>query len=198
VVQRSTEVGTLRGSLFYEDKRDALISQTDITVTPNLSSIQNVDKVRTYGVELAWQLADAGVRDLDINGSVTYAKSTITRNSRNPLLEGTDQPRIPDWRFTLVGTYRASQALSMSLSYRYSGRQHNALFNTATGQYNDVNPNVYGAVSHYSVVDGKLLYKLGGGLSASLGVNNMGNFKYYVNPNPYPHRTWYLSLKYDV
>lgn len=198
VVQRSTEFGTLRGSLFYEDKRDALITQTDVTVTPNITSIQNVDKVRTYGVELAWQLADALVRDLDINGSVTYVDSTIVRNRRNPGLEGTDQPRIPDWRATLVGTWRASEALSLSLSYRYSGRQHNALFNTATGQYNDVNPNVYGAVSHYSVFDGKVLYKFGRGLSASLGVNNMGNFKYYVNPNPYPQRTWYLSLKYDV
>ena len=198
VLQRSTDAGTLRGSLFFEDKRDALISQTDVTVTPNLSSIQNVDKVRTYGVEVAWQLADALVRDLDINGSVTYVNSTIVRNSRNPGLEGTDQPRLPDWRATLVGTWRASEALSLSLSYRYSGRQHNALFNTTTRQYNDVNPNVYGAVSHYSVFDGKVLYKLGGGLSASLGVNNMGNFKYYVNPNPYPQRTWYVSLKYDL
>jgi iron complex outermembrane receptor protein len=122
----------------------------------------------------------------------------IVRNSRNPGLEGTVQPRIPDWRATLVGTWHATQALSASLSYRYSGRQHNALFNTATQQYNDPNPNVYGAVSHYSVVDAKLLYRFTRQYSASLGVNNLGNFKYYVNPNPYPQRTWFASLKADI
>jgi iron complex outermembrane receptor protein len=200
VVQRQlpNNLGMLRASYFYEDKRDALISQTDVTVTPNLSSIQNVDKVRTQGVEAAWQLNDIGIRGLTVQGSATYAHSLITRNTRNPGLEGTLQPRIPDWRTTMVATYRASDALSASLAYRYSGRQHNALFNTTTRAYNDPNPNVYGAVSHYSVFDAKVLYRFNRQWSASLGVNNIGNFKYYVNPNPYPQRTYFASLKYDL
>jgi iron complex outermembrane receptor protein len=198
VVQRQINGGSWRASVFFEDKRDALISQTDVTVTPNISSIQNVDQVRTEGLELAWNLTDAALRDVDLNGSLTYAHSLIVHNSRNPGLEGTAQPRIPDWRATLVGTWHASSVLSASLSFRYSGRQHNALFNTTTKQYSDPNPNVYGAVSHYSVVDAKLLYRFNKVLSASLGVNNLGNFKYYVNPNPYPQRTWFASLKADI
>ncbi|HZF80535.1 MAG TPA: TonB-dependent receptor [Rubrivivax sp.] len=198
VAQIKLDSGSLRTSVFYEDKRDALISQTDVTITPNISSIQNVDKVRTYGVELAWQLTNFIARTVDVHGSLTWTDSTIVRNRRNPGLEGTDQPRIPDWRATVVATWRASDDLSLSLSYRYSGRQHNALFNTTTLQYNDPNPNVYGAVSRYSVVDAKLLLRLNAALSASLGVNNLGNFKYYVNPNPYPQRTWFAGLKYDI
>lgn len=198
VVQQQLNGGLWRASLFFEDKRDALISQSDVTVTPNISSIQNVDKLRTWGVELAWQLTDFGLRDVDVNGSTTYTHSIIVRDSRNPGLEGTLQPRIPDWRATLVATWHATAALSASLSYRYSGRQHNALFNTATGQYNDVNPNVYGAVSHYSVFDAKLAWRLAPEWRVALGVNNLGNFKYYVNPNPYPQRTWFASLQYDV
>jgi iron complex outermembrane receptor protein len=198
VVQRTLPSGLLRASLFYEDKRDALISQTDVTVTPNISSIQNVDQLRTHGVELAWQLNDTGLRGVEFNGSVTYAHSVIVRDARNPGLEGTAQPRIPDWRATLVATWHASDALSATLAYRFSGRQHNALFNTSTQQYNDPNPNVYGAVSHYSVFDAKLLYRFAPQWSASLGVNNLGNFKYYVNPNPYPQRTWFAGLKYDI
>lgn len=198
VLQRSLPQGQWRASLFFEDKRDALISQTDVTVTPNISSIQNVDQVRTSGVELAWQLADLWVRDFDLQGSVTYADSTIVRNSRNPGLEGTVQPRIPDWRATLVGTWRFDPRWTASLSYRFSGRQHNALFNTVTRQYNDPNPNVYGAVSHYSVFDAKLLHRIDKQWSVSVGINNLGNFKYYVNPNPYPQRTWFASLKMDL
>jgi len=97
-----------------------------------------------------------------------------------------------------VATWRATDALTASLSYRFSGRQHNALLNTTTGQYNDPNPNVYGAVSHYSVFDAKLGYRFSREWSGSVGINNLGNFKYYVNPNPYPQRTFFASLKYDL
>ena len=45
--------GMWRTSLFGEEKQDALISQTDITTLPgfSISSVQNIDKVRTYGIE---------------------------------------------------------------------------------------------------------------------------------------------------
>ncbi|MFZ6774380.1 TonB-dependent receptor [Undibacterium sp. SXout7W] len=189
--------GTFRTSVFFEDKRDALISQTDTTVTPNISSIQNVDKVRTYGVETVLGLNDVLVNGLDFNGSVTYTNSSIVANSRNPGLVDTDQPRIPAWRATMVATYHASERLTYSLSYRYSGHQHNALFNTTTKQYNDVNPDVYGAVSSYSVFDAKLQYKLNRQWTGSVGINNIGSYKYYVNPNPYPQRTFFASMKFD-
>ncbi len=197
VAERSLERGLVRSSFFWENKRDALISQTDTTVTPTISSIQNVDKIRTYGLEEAFELNDLGLPGLDLNGSVTYTRSTIREDARNPGLAGSVQPRIPDWRATLVANYRASDRLSYSLSYRFSGRQHNGLYNTVTRQYNDSNPDVYGAVSHYSVFDAKVVYKLARQWSAALGVNNIGNFKYYVNPNPYPQRTVFASLKFD-
>ena len=197
VAERLLPQGLARVSLFWEDKRDALISQTDTTVIPTISSIQNVDKVRTYGVEAVLNLRDILLAGLDINSSVTYTDSTILANRRNPGLVGTDQPRIPDWRATLVATYHVNDKLSTSVSYRYSGRQHNALFNTVAGRYNDVNPNVYGAVSRYSVVDAKLLYRISARWAVAVGVNNIGSFKYYVNPNPYPQRTYFVSLRFD-
>lgn len=186
-----------RTSVFWEDKRDALISQTDVTVTPTISSIQNVDRVRTRGLETALQASDLWFRGFDLSGSLTYADSFILKDAKNPGLEGTKQPRIPDWRATLVGIYRASDRLSYSLAARYSGRQHNALFNTTTKRYNDINPNVYGAVSHYTVVDGKINYKVDQQWTVALGVNNLFSYKYYVNPNPYPQRTLFATLKFD-
>lgn len=205
--QRALGSGMVRLSLFHENKTDALISQTDTTTLPALlgpghdnytiSSIQNVDEVKTSGVELAFNLTDVLINGLDIDGSMTYTDSIIEKNSKNPGLEGTDQPRIPHKRATLVATYHANNKLSFSLAGRYSGHQHAALFNTTTGKYNDVNPDVYGAVSQYKVMDAKVLYKLDKQWSASLGVNNIGSYKYYVNPNPYPQRTYYATLKFD-
>ena len=198
VAERLLQNGMWRTSLFWENKRDALINQTDISDPAfTVSSIQNVDKVRTRGVETSLQLKDLWVNRFDLNGSVTYVDSTITKDSKNPGLEGTDQPRIPDWRATLMGIYRANDKLSFSLAGRYSGRQHNSLYDTVNKKYTDVNPNVYGAVSHYFVIDAKAVYKMNDRWESALGVNNLNNFKYYVNPNPYPQRTWFASLKFD-
>lgn len=188
--ERALANGLWRTSLFWEDKRDALISQTDTTVTPNISSTQNVDKICTRGIEVALQVSDLLVRGFDLSGSITYADSKILRNARNPAVVGKDQPRIPNWRATAVGLYRASDQLSFSLAARYSGQQHNSL------AYNDVNPGVYGAVSSYMVVDAKMLYRFSKQWSASLGMNNVGNYTYFVNPNPYPQRTFFANLKY--
>ncbi|NOS94938.1 MAG: TonB-dependent receptor [Methylotenera sp.] len=197
--ERLLGAGLWRTSLFYEDKNDALISQSDFTTLPGyiIRSVQNVDTVRTSGVETALQLSDLWINGFDLIGSVTYTDSTITKNRKNPGLEGTDQPRIPDWRATLMGVYRANDKLSLTLAGRYSGRQHNSLYDTVNKKYTDVNPNVYGAVSHYFVVDAKATYKVADRWSAALGVNNLNNFKYYVNPNPYPQRTWFASMKFD-
>lgn len=187
--------GLWRTSLFWEDKRDALISQTDTTSVPGktISSIQNVDKIRTQGIETALQVRDLLINGFDLSGSVTYTDSIIQRNQRNPAVVGRDQPRIPDWRATLVGVYRASDALSFSLAMRYSGRQW------ATLNYTDINPNVYGnpGVSSYRVFDAKALYRVAKQWTASLGVNNIGDYKYYVQPNPYPQRTFFANLKFD-
>ena len=197
--ERALADGIWRTSLFWEDKRDALVSTSDITTLPgfSISAIQNIDQIRTRGVETALQVVDLWRSGLDLTGSVTYANSKILRSRLNPGLVGSDQPRIPDWRATLVATWHASDALSYSLSYRFSGRQHNALINTATGQYNDPNPDVYGAVSKYTVIDTKLLYKVDKHWTAAVGINNLANYKYFVNPNPYPERTYFASLKYD-
>lgn len=193
--ERALAGGLWRTSLFWEDKRDALISQSDTTSVPGktISSIQNVDKIRTKGIEVAVQSTDVGIRGLDVSGSITYTDSIIERNHRNPAVVGRDQPRIPDWRATLVGTYHASDRLSYSLAGRFSGRQWAGL------AYTDTNPNVYGTpgVSSYKVFDAKVVYHVARQWTASLGVNNIGNYKYYVQPNPYPQRTLFASVKFD-
>ncbi len=195
----STELTAMRGlknglwrvSLFQEDKRDALYSQTDTTVSPSVTSIQNIDKIRTQGVETALQMTDLWVRGLDLAGSVTYAHSKILEDARNPAVAGNIQPRIPNWRATLVGTYRPSARLSYTLAARYSGRQYNSLGNT------DSNPDTYGGASRFLVVDAKVNYQLARQWSASVGVDNLNNYKYFVSPHPYPQRTFFAKLKFD-
>jgi iron complex outermembrane recepter protein len=186
--------GLLRTSLFYEDKRDALTSQTDTTSIPGftISSIQNIDKIRTKGIETALQMSDLWFDGFDLNGSVTYVDSEIVKNDKNPFTVGKDQPRIPDWRATIVGVYHVNDKFSVSLAGRYSGNQEINLL------YNTTNPNTYGTTAtKYTVFDTKLVYKVNNQWTASLGVNNLNNYKYYVNPNPYPQRTFFAGMKFD-
>jgi iron complex outermembrane receptor protein len=203
-IERALGNGIVRVSLFHEDKSDALIAQTDTTTLPALgfanftiSSVQNVDRLRTDGVEVAFTMNDVLLNGLDFEGSATYTDSIIVSDRGNPGLDGTDQPRIPHKRATLVATYHVNPRLTLSLAGRYSGHQHNALYDTVNHRYVDVNPDVYGAVSQYTVVDAKALYRFSTHWSASVGVNNIGNYQYFVNPNPYPQRTYYAGLKLD-
>jgi iron complex outermembrane receptor protein len=197
-VERSLHHGLWRTSVFGEEKQDALISQSDITTLPgySISSVQNVDKVRTYGAEAALQLSDVFIRGLDLSGSLAFVHARISENRANPGLVGTELPLIPDWRASLLGVYHASDALSYSLGWRYSGRQHSGLANPATGEYPDPNPNTYGGRSSFSVLDAKVLYKVSKQWSASLGIDNITNVKYFTL-YPYAQRTLFTGLKFD-
>lgn len=193
-VEKILSTGLWRTSLFYEDKRDALTSQTDTTSIPGftISSIQNIDKIRTKGIETALQISDLLFDGFDLTGSVTYVDSEIVKNDKNPFTVGKDQPRIPDLRATIVGVYHVNDKFSVSLAGRYSGNQEINLL------YNTTNPNTYGTtVTKYTVFDTKLLYKFNKQWTASFGVNNLNNYKYYVNPNPYPQRTFFAGMKFD-
>ena len=198
-VERFLANGVWRTSLFGEEKRDALISQADLTTIPgySISSVQNVDKTRTYGIESSIQANDVLISGLDIMGSVAYVHSRITEDRANPGLEGTEIPLVPAWRASLLGVYHASDALSYSLGWRYSSSQHSALFNTTTNSYPDPNPGVYGGRSSFNVFDAKVVYRLAKQWSASLGIDNITNTKYYTL-YPYAQRTFFAGIKFDL
>lgn len=136
------------------------------------------------------------IKGLDISGSVAYIHSRIVKDNAAPGLENTEQPLVPVWRASLLGTYHASEKLSYSLGYRFSGRQHSGLLNTTTMQYPDPNPNVYGGRSTFNVVDAKVLYKVAKQWTASVGIDNIGNAKYFTL-YPYAQRTFFASMKFD-
>lgn len=187
----SAKEGRIRLSLFQEDLRDALFSQTDTTVSPNLTQIENVDSVRIRGIETAFEAIDAMFPGLNLSGSVTYAQSAILSDIHAPAAVGRNWPRIPKWRARLVAVYHQNDRLTYSLGYRYSSGAYSTLLNA------DVNHDTYGGISPYNVVDAKVSYKLDSRITASIGVDNLADSKYFVSPHPYPQRTAFISLRYD-
>jgi iron complex outermembrane receptor protein len=183
--------GVARVSLFQENRHDALFSQTDTSVSPNITQIENIDRARIRGVETALDDTDVLVQGLDISGSITYAESVVQQDTLAPAAVGKQFPRIPRWRARLSATYHANDRLTYALGYRYSSGAYSTLLNT------DINHDTYGGISRYSVFDAKVSYRIEPRLTASVGVDNLGNQKYYVSPHPYPQRTVFLGLNYD-
>jgi iron complex outermembrane receptor protein len=188
--EKNFESGSLRTTLFFEDTKDALYSQTNVTVFPNVTNIQNVDKVRTKGLEVAFQVADLWAKGLDMLASVTYASSIIEKNDKFPASVGKWQPRVPRWRSTFLLSYHPDDSWSYTFGVRYSGRQFSQLDNS------DVNGYAYTGVSKFLVADVRARYRFSRQWSASLGIDNLNNAEYW-NFHPYPRRTYVGELKYD-
>lgn len=188
--ERELAGGSLRATLFLEDTKDALYSQTNVTVVPNVTNIQNVDEVRTRGLEVAFQKADTGIRGLEIVASLTWAASIIEANEKNPASVGRWQPRVPRWRATLLASYRPDDVWSFSLGVRYSGRQFSQLDNS------DTNGFAYTGVSRFLVADLRARARITRQWSASLGIDNLNDAEYW-NFHPYPRRTFVGEVKYD-
>ena len=183
-VERQLSNGVLRASVFRDLVDDALFSQLNVATL--VTNIQNIDRVRTEGVELALDLVDVGFRGIDVSGSVTYADSTIVANANNPASVGKRQPGVPDWRAAVQGTWRATDRLSLTLGARYSGKQFATLTNS------EVRRDVWGASSDYLIVDTRVKFQMTPRLGFALGVDNLTNGDFYTaatNPHIFPPRS---------
>ena len=180
--ERELANGLLRATYFHEDTRDALYSQTNVTVVPNVTNIQNVDHIRTGGVELAYQATDVFTEGLDLSSSVTFARSRIIENANFPTSVGKWQPRVPDWRANALASYRFGGRWSATLGARYSGTQYNTLDNS------DTNAFAFTGTSRFLVFDARVRCRIGERWIGSLGIDNVGNEKYWAF-HPYTQRT---------
>ncbi len=181
--------GDFRATLFFEDTRDALYSQINAVNGSTVATIQNVDHIRTSGVELAARLQSLDT--LELSASLTWTHSRIRENDNNPGTVGRWQPRVPEWRASALATWRPSEKLSTTLGARYSGRQYNQLDNT------DIHGISYTGFSRFLVFDARLRYRLGERWAAALGIDNVGNERYWAF-HPYSRRSYHAELAFEL
>jgi len=183
---------SLRITLFHEDSRDALYSQINPGVSTSTSTVQNIDHVRTRGVEFSGTATLP--QRVSLTGSLTFADSIILANSGYAAVPGDTigkwQPRVPRWRATLLAQWQARDDLSLSLGARYSGKQFSTLDNS------DVNGFAYMAASKYFTVDTRAQWKIDRQWTLAAGVDNLNNYRYW-NFHPYPGRTFQVEARWD-
>jgi iron complex outermembrane receptor protein len=185
-------------SLFQDDVRDAIISQFKPLVPGSntfYSYVSNVEKVRARGVEVVLSERDLIIPGLELSGSATYldartlaisGRASATAPAEAAL--GKRLPNIPDWRATVVATYRPTARLALTAGGRYSGALPTTLDNA------DVNPNVFQGFSAWFVADAHASYRATKHLTATLGADNLLNRTYFLF-HPFPQRTFSTSLK---
>ncbi|GAC1371018.1 MAG: TonB-dependent receptor [Aquirhabdus sp.] len=196
-IERKTDGSKIRVSVFQERVKDALISQTSMIAgfaTP-VSYTQNVDKTRQRGIELVAQKDDVLVQGLSLLGNVTYVNAKILANSgyvptiAGATSQGKHTPYVPDWRATLVATYKPNNQWAFTLAGRYSGEQFATVDNT------DINPDTYQGFQSFFVMDARANYNFAKHWSAALGVDNLNNSRYFLF-HPFQQRTVFGELKY--
>ncbi len=157
--------------------------------------MQNVGRIKTRGLELAYTGNDVVIKGLDLNASVTYADSVIKENDGFVATPGDtigkQQPNIPKWRATALASYRFDERWAGSLGTRYSGTQYRTLNNA------DINGFTYQGVSKYFTVDVRIHCQITRQWSAAFGIDNLNNDRYW-NFHPYPQRSYSAELKFDL
>ena len=190
-VERSWARASARLTYFHELTHDALYSQTNVNVVPNVTNIQNVDRIRTNGLEFAGSSRGWPLSSIDFAASVTYADSKIVADAQFPAAIDKQQPRVPRWRGAAYVTWRATDAVSATLGARYSGKQYATLDNS------DPNGASYTGFSPFLVFDARVRYRFDRHWTGSLGIDNFNDRTYWAF-HPYPKRTFVAEVGYDL
>ena len=194
-MEKDTGKGLLRVTFFAEETQDSIYSQQvfDATAGSNITRVQNVDRILTKGLEVAYNGFDVFTRGLDLWGSITYADSKIVDNTGFVWTAGDTigkmQPNIPTWRASALANYKVDERWNLAMGARYSGPQFRTLNNA------DINPFTYMGVSEYFTTDIRARYKVDKHWVASFAIDNLNNYQYW-NFHPYPQRNYTFELKY--
>ncbi|HEY0956363.1 MAG TPA: TonB-dependent receptor [Roseateles sp.] len=189
----------LRVSLYWDEVRDAILRQstsdaavckTSATGASSYTCVQNVDRVKTNGVELAWQAQDLGLKGLALEASATYTlRSEVVANARDPAMVGKWWLRVPRTRAALQASYRPDARWLFAAGWRHQGRAYGDTYNL------DVNPDVYGGVSRLNQLDVRGAFKFTPQLTLALGINNLTDQHDYQS-HPYPGRTLHAEVHF--
>ncbi|MGH8186148.1 MAG: TonB-dependent receptor [Steroidobacteraceae bacterium] len=190
-VEYKTGRGRIRLSAFQDDVHDTIWNQVNIFVFPSRNTVQNVDRVRTRGVEAAFGIHGLGIDSLALEGNIAYAQSKILRNESNPAYVGNRWPRVPDWRGNLQLIWQPERPWLATLAFRYSDATYNRLEN------DEINFNTYAAISKLKSLDARLAYTTPNDIELAIGIDNITDERAYQS-HPYPARTAFVEARWSL
>lgn len=178
--------GEARLTFFEDEIKNAIFQQ--LNYYTNVQNYQNVQEVRTRGIEFALNKRRFLINGLGMFFNLAWTQSDILRNDNVPDSVGKTFPRVPRWRIKAVADYSPFDRFFMTLAGRYESKSFNTLDNSDT-------EGGYGGIDDYLVFDTKISYRFMENLVAHVGVDNITDELYHIY-HPYPRRTFYMGLKY--
>ena len=191
MIERSVNGGYVRVNLYHENIENVIESQTTDVNNVTLRTFVPVDEVQTTGLEFVANVSNLLVDGLDVRYNVAYTDSEIRENSADPSIVGNRFTRMPEWRSNLLATYHLSNAWDVGGSIQYASDSYGRLDNA------DEEDGVFGGQDAYIRIGLKSTYRANRNLSFSGGIDNLTNQEAYVF-HPWPGRTAYLSVSYDL
>jgi iron complex outermembrane recepter protein len=182
--------GRIRLSAFQDDVHDTIWNQVNIFVFPSRNTVQNVDRVRTRGVEAAFGIHGLGIESLSLEGNIAYAHSKILRNERNPAYVGNRWPRVPDWRGNLQLIWQPDRPWLATVAFRYSDAAFNRLEN------DEINLDTYAGISKLKSLDARVAYTTPNDIELAIGIDNIADERAYQS-HPYPARTAFVEARWS-
>ena len=181
----------LRVSLFSESIDDALLAQTAPLVsgsTTLFSYVQNVDRTRARGVELAFDRRNI-LPGFDLSASATWVEPLIRADAAFPAAMGKDLPQVPRRRATIVATWRPAPPVSLTAALRHASRSY------ATIDNSDPVANTWQGFAGYTVVDLRATFAVTPHWQMAIGADNVGGARYFLF-HPFPQRSFSAELRW--
>ena len=192
-LERAFTKGRMRFSLFQENIRNALLSQSAPLVsgsTTLFNYVQNVAETRARGAEVVVEADDVLVRGMQVSASATYTDPIILSDPVFPAAIGKQVPQVPRFRATGVLTYRPDEHWAFTLAGRYSDRVYGTIDNS------DSVTHTYQGFDGFFVMDVRVRYELDRHWSAAVGIDNVNDAGYFLF-HPFPQRTVSAEVKYS-
>ena len=184
-IHKTIRDGHFRISIFHETVRDALISQSAPLLpgsTTLFNFVQNVDRTRTNGIEVAFERRNVLPR-FDLSGSVTLADPEVRKDAAFRAAEGKTIPQVPRRRATLVATWRPTDAAALTLAARHASKSYGTIDNS------DVVGHTYQGFEKYFAADARAAVELSRHWRLAAGVENLTDKRYFLF-HPFPARTF--------
>ncbi len=179
--------GEARVTFFEDDVDDAIYTQTNAYTL--VRNYQNVDEVRTRGIELAVNKRRVFLDGLGVFTNLAWLDAEILKNDNVPESVGKTFPRVPEWRVKCVLDYAPTEKWALTFATHYASHAFGTLDNSDTRDG-------YGGIDEFLVFDTKFTYRLPQNFTASFGVDNLTDESYHVS-HPYPRRTYLAELKWN-
>jgi len=190
-IQHGDDARYVRLSLFNEVITDALLSQS-APLVPGSSTlytyVQNIDRVRSYGLELAFQQSDI-VKGVDLSGSLTLVDPRIRANSAFPAAIGKRLPQVPTTKATMVATWRPAPGWSLTAAGRYASRSFGTIDNSDPVSF------TFQGFGSYVVADLRAQYRPTPHWRLAVGVDNVADRRYFLF-HPFPGRTVSAEIEF--